>query len=176
MEISLKELENISLSNTEVMHLIDGKANLIQYPQLVNVTNIDQILEPYGACIILFLTKQNYGHWTCVFKVNNNTIEYFDPYGLFIDEALDFNKDNYFRIENNQNYAHLTYLLYHSKYEITYNQYKFQSKKKGVSTCGRHTAMRLIMRNLSLDEYKKYITSFNIDPDELVTLLTIFVN
>ena len=174
--MSIEDLESISLSNVEVMNLIGNKANIIQYPELRFYENIDDILEPYGACIILFLTRENYGHWTCVFKVDENTIEYFDPYGLFIDEALDFKMNEYFRYKNHQNFAHLTWLLLNSRYEITYNEHKFQQKKKGISTCGRHTAMRLILRELSLEEYKDFIYSFNLNPDKLVTLLTIYIN
>lgn len=171
----IKELEEISLSNDEILELVDGKANLILYPELSKINNIDEILYPYGACIILFLTKKNYGHWTCIFKVNDNTIEYFDPYGLYIDNALNFKMDKYFRKINNEDFAHLTYLLYISPYNISFNQYKFQKKLKGVSTCGRHTAMRLILRDLSLDEYKKFMTNRKYSPDELVTILTSYI-
>ncbi len=168
----LEELEKISLSNDEMLKLVNGNANLIQYPELANISNIDQVLRPYGAVIILFLTRKNYGHWICVFKVTPNMLEFFDPYGLFIDDELNFKMNKYFRKISHENYPHLTYLLYNSLYQISYNQYKFQSKMKGVATCGRHTAMRLILRDLPLDEYKELMTSTNYTPDELVTMLT----
>lgn len=175
MNSLIKELENISLSNDEVLKLVNGKANLILYPELSKINNIDDVLNPYGACIILFLTKKNYGHWTCIFKLDEDTIEYFDPYGLYIDDALNFKMNKYFRKVNNQDFSHLTYLLYKSPYTITYNQYKFQKKMNGVSTCGRHTAMRLILRKLSLEQYKELMTSGKYSPDKLVTLLTSYI-
>lgn len=176
MDRLIKELEQMSLSNQEVMKLIDGKANLIQYPQLAQINNIDEILEPYGACVILFLTKKNYGHWTCLFKVSPNTLEFFDPYGLMIDDELNFKMAEHFRRESNQDYPHLTWLLYNSPYKITYNEHKFQKKLKGVATCGRHTAMRLILRHLSLDQYKEFFDGSGMDPDKLVTILTSYIN
>lgn len=170
----LKDLENVSLSNEEMLKLVDGKSNLIQYPQLKDATNIDDVLYPYGACIILYLTKQNYGHWTCIFKVNDDTIEHFDPYGLYIDEELSFKMDPYFRKIVNEDYPHLSYLLYHSPYKLSFNQYQFQKKLKEVATCGRHTSTRLLLRHLPLNEYKDLICSGEPDysPDEVVTIVT----
>ena len=168
----LKELQKISLSNEEMMKLVNNRANLVQYPELSKYNNIDQLLQPYGACIILYLTRKNYGHWTCVFKVDNNTIEHFDPYGLYIDEELNFNMDPYFRKVSGQDFPHLSFLLYNSPYNLSFNQYKFQQKIKDVSTCGRHTGMRLILRNLNLNDYKKLICSTKYTPDEVVTIIT----
>lgn len=172
MSRTFKELENISLSNQEMIKLVNGKANLIQYPQLKNATSIDDILYPYGACIILYLTRKNYGHWTCIFKVNNDTIEHFDPYGLYIDDELNFNMDPYFRKISNEDKPHLSYLLYNSPYKLSFNQYQFQKRLKEVATCGRHVAMRLILRHLSLDDYKNLISNTEYSPDEVVTIIT----
>lgn len=169
---TIKDLEKISLSNIEMMDLVKGKSNLIQYPDLKNVSNIDEILGPYGCCIILFLTHKNYGHWTCIFKVEPNTIEHFDSYGIYPDEELNFKIDPYFRKISGEDYPHLSYLLYNSPYNLSFNQYQFQGKMKDISTCGRHTSMRIILRHLSLDDYKKLICSSKYTPDEVVTIIT----
>lgn len=168
----LEDLESISLSNIEMLKLVNGKSNLIQYPELKNATSIDDILYPYGSCIILYLTKKNYGHWTCIFKVTPDTIEHFDSYGIYPDEELNFKMDPYFRKISNQDKPHLSYLLYNSKYKLSFNQYKFQKKKSEVATCGRHCAMRIILRHLKLDDYKNLITSTEYSPDEIVTIVT----
>lgn len=168
----LKELQNMSMSNEEMNKLVNGKANIITYTKLANVTNIDQILEPYGACIILYLTKKNYGHWVCLFRVTPTMLEHFDSYGIYPDHELNFKMDKHFRRISNEDYPHLSYLLYYSPYELSYNQYQFQSKMRGVATCGRHTALRLLLRDMPLDDYKNLITSTEFTPDEVVTLLT----
>lgn len=175
MNQKIKNLENIGLSSDEILQLIDGKANLILYTDLAKITNIDDILKPYGACIILYLTRKNYGHWVCLIKLDDKTLEFFDPYGFMIDEELDWNIDKNFRKFSKQDYPHLTSLLYYSPYYLTYNQYKFQKKKNDIKTCGRHTALRILLRNLSLDEYYNLILSMHKDPDYLVTLLTSFI-
>lgn len=168
----LEQLEMISLSNIEVMKLVNNKSNIIKYSYLLNINNIDEILEPYGACIILFLTGENYGHWTCIFKINNNTLEFFDPYGIYPDHELNFKMDKYFRKINNQDYPHLTFLLLDSGYNISFNEIQFQDKKKNIATCGRHVSLRLILRDLSLYEYYKMFIESNINPDTFVTIIT----
>src|SRR6188768_1962094 len=112
MDYIIENLEDISLSNQELMKLIDHKAKLITYTDLAKCNSIDQVLEPYGACIILFLTREHYGHWCCLFKVKPDTLEFFDPYGLKPDDELDFEIDPYFRKYAKEDYPHLTYLLY----------------------------------------------------------------
>lgn len=172
MDKQLKSLEDISLSNDEVLKLVDGQANLIQYPQLLRINHIDEILNPYGACIVLYLTKENYGHWTAIFKLNKNTLEWFDPYGLQPDEEQYFKMDPKFRKKVGQDYPHLLELLYNSGYNITYNQHQFQAHKSDVKTCGRHTAVRLMCRDMSLKKYYKMMHSTKYTPDQLVTLIT----
>lgn len=171
--VTIKDLEKMSLSNDEVLQLIDGKANLVTYTQLKNYKNIDQLLGKYGACVILYLTKKNYGHWTCIFKINKKTLEIFDSYGIFPDDELNFKMNDNFRIVSGQNYPHLTYLLYNSPYDLTFNEYQFQKKGRDVATCGRHVATRLLLRKLSLENYKNLLTSDKYTPDEFVTMLTL---
>lgn len=170
----IKKLEDKGISNFDILELVDHKANLITYTDLAKVNNIDEILDPYGACIILFLTRKNYGHWCCLFRTGN-LLEFFDPYGLKPDEELNFKIDPYFRKIAKQDYPHLSYLLYHSPYKISYNHFQFQKFKKDVKTCGRHVAVRLMFRHLPLEKYIKLILSSKFDPDKTVTLLTFHI-
>src|SRR5574337_291361 len=117
MNSLIKNLEDVSLSNFELMDIVDNQSNLITYDKLANVRSIDEILNPYGACIILFLTRENYGHWCCLFKLGDNLLEFFDPYGYMPDEELSFGQ---------QQVPYLSALLIKSKYSISYNHYRFQ--------------------------------------------------
>lgn len=172
----IKRLKQISLSNEELDEILGKDTLIYRYPMLAKYQNIDDLLGPNRECIILYMTGENYGHWTCLFEAPDGTLEFFDSYGYFIDDELDFNNDLHFRREQNQDYPHLTWLLYNSGYPISYNQYQFQSDNKDITTCGRHVAVRLLLRHLTLDEYKDFIDSFKDDPDTVVTLLTSFVN
>lgn len=174
MDIFINKLKDKSLSGDDLINLVDGKANILTYPELSQYKNIDQCLKPHNALIILVETKKNYGHWVCLLK-NGKTLEYFDPYGLKVDDALKF-IPAHFRMENNEKFPHLSYLLLNSKYELVYNHYKLQKFMKDVNTCGRHVAMRIILRNVPIDEYIALLTKTkHYNPDFFVTALTLFI-
>lgn len=179
MNKTLQLYEDIALSDKEVLKLIDGKANLILYPDLHKYNTIDEILEPYGACILLFEARPKYGHWCCIFKVNNKLLEFFNPYGGYPDDSLEY-IPMHFRLISNQYYPYLSILMYNSPYELSYNEHKFQKHGKNIKTCGRWCAIRLVFRNLSLDEFNELIKlltkKLNVDSDKLVTLLTMKIN
>lgn len=172
MEKLIRNLENKSLSNHELLKMINNKANLLIYSELSKKKTIDQVLGKHGACIILYETKKDYGHWCCIFKLNKNTLEFFDPYGKKVDQQLKW-IDNNFRKHHNEWYPHLSSLLLKSSYKLTYNNYKFQKFEKEVNTCGRWVGLRLKFRHLSLEEFKKIFKKKRDEtPDFYATLLT----
>jgi hypothetical protein len=175
----LKEYENIALSDKQVLKLINGRANLILYPDLHKYDNIDEILEPYGACILLFEAKPKYGHWCCIFKINDKLLEFFNPYGGYPDDSLEY-IPMHFRLISDQYYPYLSLLMYYSPYELSYNEHAFQKHGKNIKTCGRWCSIRLVFRNYSLEEFHNLIKNlekeFGINGDEVVTLLTMYIN
>jgi hypothetical protein len=170
----IKKLEKHSLSDNELLELVSNKANLLTYTEVSKINTMDELLGPYGACIILYLSKHNYGHWCCIFLVGSNELEFFDPYGTYIDFQLKHIPE-YFRKVSGQMCPHLSCLMINSPYLLSYNEYKFQKHEKDISTCGRHVAIRLILRKLDLESYKDFITSTPNDPDYVVTMLTAFI-
>ena len=120
--------------------------------------------------VLLYETRQNFGHWVCVFKVDKNTIEHFDSYGLKPDEELKFVPEN-FRKVNYLDYPHLTALLYFSKYDVIYNECQLQKYLEDVNTCGRWVTARLAYRMIPQEEFAKFFLEYD-DPDQIVTDLT----
>lgn len=175
----IKKYEDIALSDKEVLKLIYKRANLILYPNLHKYNNIDEILHPYGACILLFEAKPRYGHWCCIFKINDKLLEFFNPYGGYPDDSLEY-ISNRFRKISNQLYPHLSYLMLKSHYELSYNEYQFQEHNPDIKTCGRWCAIRLRYRYLNLDQFHNMIENMSdilrVTHDELVTLLTMYIN
>lgn len=174
----LDEYENIALSDKEVLRLVDGRAKIILYPQFAKMNSIEDALQPYGACFILFLSQPNYGHWCCLFR-RGNTLEFFNPYGGYPDDTLEYIPWK-FRDISNQNFTYLTKLLIESPYNLEYNEHKFQKMKSDIKTCGRHCAVRLMFRDLTLEDYydmlKKLSKIFKMNFDKIVTLLTMYIN
>ena len=180
----IKKYEDIALSDKEVLKLVDGKCNVILYPDLHKYQSIDQVLDPYGSCLLLFAAqvKPNYyGHWCCINRVenNNNKIEFFNPYGGYPDDSLNYISGE-IRRESNQDLPYLSELLLKSPYDLSYNQYKFQKHSDHIKSCGRWCALRILLKNLSLIEFnnliKKLTKKFKLTNDQLVTILTMYIN
>lgn len=167
----LTQLKAKALSNDEISRLLDGRVKILTYPELSRYKNIDQLLSPYGCAIILYQTKKNFGHWIALIKQGRNVIEHFDSYGIKPDNELKFVKYN-MRRELGQDYPHLTYLLYHSPYRLSYNQYHLQKMKKNISTCGRWSVARCILKDIPLDQFVDLFKMKGYSPDDVVTMLT----
>ena len=172
LEKIIADYKNVALSDQDVLNLVDGKANIIVYPDLNQYSSLDQILEPYGACFLLYEVKKNYGHWCCLFKTLDEQgplIEFFDSYGGFPDSQREF-IPYHFRMESGQAIPFLSYLMLESPYELSYNQYRFQKLKDNIKSCGRWCALRILLRNLPLERFKELF--YNQYSDDLVTFLT----
>jgi hypothetical protein len=178
MDKFIKQIQDYSFFNIDMEKLVDGKANLISYPMLKKYKTIDQVLGKNKACIILYLTGPNYGHWTCIFKTIDKipTLEWFDPYGYKPDYELTFNAIDK-NIELGQDKPYLTNLLLKSKYEIIYNKKRLQILKKNNNVCGRWVGMRLQFKYLPLDKFIDLFTKNKCySADWMVTALSSFIN
>lgn len=171
----IDKYKDIALSNMELFKLFP-KANIILYPDMHKYNHVNELLGPNGCCFILYEWKENYGHWCCLFILNDgyyDTLEFFDPYGAFPDSEL-AHVPLQFRKKSNQLYPKLAQLMHDSDYELTYNEHKFQKQQKDIKTCGRWCAVRMMCSHLSLKEFKNLFK--RADGDDLVTLITMWVN
>lgn len=171
---TLNKLVNTALSGTEVLDLVNNKANLYTYTQLKNVLHLDELLDPWGAAFILYQTyKPNYGHWVAIIRESPNKVCFFDSYGYLVDEELKWTKED-LRIPLHQNYEVplLTALLYESGYDIEYNEFSLQGKGNS-KTCGRWSAARILNKHLSTEEFAdEFKPSGGYTSDQLVTIYT----
>lgn len=171
MNKTLKKLEGTSLSGRDIINLCGGKVKVVVYDELNRYNSIDELLEPYDSVILLYRSSENFGHWCGINKIKKNTVEFFDPYGLMVDAELGWNTDRV-NTKLNQEHTVLSNLLLNSKYNIDYNEHKFQSMKDNVNTCGRWCVIRTILKDISLEDFAKLFKSRNVDNDLLVTYLT----
>lgn len=173
MKKELREYEKIALSDKNMFNLLDGNCKLVLYPDLINYNTIDEVLDNKPV-ILLFEAKKEYGHWCGLWKINN-TIYFFNSYGGYPDDSLDYIPLHFARM-NNEDKPYLSILLEKSPYDLDYNKHRYQEKNSNIKTCGRHVAVRLWCKNMTDDEYYDYIKEFtkkyNINADEMVTLLT----
>ena len=137
--------------------------NLIRYNQLHRYKDIISCLKN-GVCVLLYESKQNSGHWCCIIVTYSNdgskVIEFFDPYGMMIDDELKYIEEN-FKEKSNQEYPILTKMLYDCKYPISYNQYRFQKMGDNIATCGCWVICRILNKNMPLDEFYKVFSKYD---------------
>lgn len=173
--MNIKDYENIALSNFDILNLLNNKCNIVLYPEMYKYKSIDQLINPYNCCIILYEAKENYGHWCALIKTNKNEIEFFDPYGGDPDNSLD-HISKQFKKSSNQFFPYLSKLMYNSPYNLNYNEFQFQKKDSDIKTCGRHSVVRCLCKNLDIYQYKELLDKLckilKCDYDELVTILT----
>lgn len=167
------------ISSIDIEDILNDRCRILLYPELINYDTIDDLFDNSYDCVVILYMQNKiingfYGHWCCIFKIDDgaNTIEFFDPYGKFCDDQLNYKINLHFRKENGLEYPILSYLLFYTAhgYKLTFNEHTFQGPN--VSTCGRHVCCRLLNNNMSLKKYKKFMDSFNINYDLLVTILT----
>ena len=174
----LKNLKSYSLSSIDMMKMINNKANLITYPEIANYDNIEDLMGKDKAVIILYLTDENYGHWTTVFlNPKEDTLIFFDSYGMKPDTEIKWIKNNPILKEYPKDpLTRLIKLMSDSKYKIDYNDHKLQKTNNDIATCGRWVGIRLLMRNLTNEQFFELFKSYdNLTPDDIVTLLSYVV-
>ena len=171
----IKRAENVYLSDEDVLRITDNKCKILLYSDLEQYHDIDSVLEPHGAVIILYQLEQYVGHWIAIIKHDSKHIETFDPYGMKIDQELQFSQYN-LRRHNGMRVPHLTHLLDNSPYQISYNDMQLQEFKHHVNTCGRWAALRVRFRSDSLNDFINLFTDNKCyNGDFFVSALTLLV-
>jgi len=173
MNINYETIEEYPLGDDDIRKILGNNINIIAYPELDNYNDVDEIFDDQNRVIILFLTTdKNTGHWLCLHKDKQDNIFYFDPYG----EGIDKNKKWLTRSkleELNQDKISLLRLLKNTANNgVYYNTYDFQDDRKGINTCGRHCCVRLLYKDLDLDDYYDMIKKSNLTPDQFVSKIT----
>lgn len=173
----IEQSENIDLSGEDLHRIVDGKARIIKYDDLQHFNSIDEVLGKYGAVIILYETSQNFGHWVCLFRIGERKLEFFDPYGLKLDEELKVAPEFNMREHHGELVAHLTALVELCEdCVVVSNTTQLQKVLRHTNTCGRWVGMRLRFRDVSLSNFITLMTkNKHYDGDFWVSALTLLV-
>lgn len=156
----INRLKRKPISDLDILRVI--KTRIVKYSQLKNFRNLDDIFVNGSFVILIENPVSKIGHWVCVVKRGvgkNAVVSYFDSYGRKPDPKLYLGNGH----------PYLTDLLLGSGYPVEYNTIDYQGR--GMSTCGRHCIVRIIMKDRPLSDYKKFMNFFRND-DELVTAIT----
>jgi hypothetical protein len=170
-ERGLGRIKSYPLSDGDIRKILGRDIKIITYPDLGNMSSINQAFDKKGRCIMLYLTENDStGHWVCMLN-KPGAIEFFDPYGEAPEAALEtVSEENKEALGEDQ--PLLTRLLRASGKKVYYNTYPFQKDKADVNTCGRHSVVRCLYAPYSLAKYKKVMDSSGMTPDNFVSALT----
>lgn len=172
---TLDKKKEYSLSKSDINDMLHRDTNIYTTKELDKFRHIDEIFDPLGRVIILYLTEDDHtGHWISLLK-KGDTIEYYDPYGshpknqgdvLNIDKSVDLNLNGENKILN---------MIKDAGYKVKHNTRKSQPDKIGINTCGRHIVFRTLLNDMSMGQYNKLLDSVEnkeINSDDLITYLT----
>lgn len=169
---AVDELKDVALSDLDIRNMMKEQLisnfNVIPYPDIKKYKTVEELLGPENICFILYMWKQNYGHW-CLLQKSGNLIEFFDPYGDFPDSQLERVPEP-FRTESGQTEKTLSKLLLNFDGELSYNEYKFQHLKEDVKTCGRWSLVRAILKDIPLDMFYELFKGKH--SDDIVAVIT----
>jgi hypothetical protein len=176
----INELISYPISNIDLQNFLKktsgNKTNIITYPNLAQVNDIDDIFDKLGRCVLFFYISENFGHWCCLKKVGN-VITFFDPYGIKYDgEKKWISKQNLIKLHEDK--PLLTTLLNNSRkkgYKIHYNNYDFQDDNNHNATCGKWTSVYLENYLMNDDQFKKHVQNlmkkYNTNSDDVAICL-----
>jgi hypothetical protein len=175
--MNFTELIKKSLSDTDIKKFFNNKINVIRYNELNNVDSIDEVLQPYGRCIILIESEKT-NHWVLLQYINkpNNEpyILFFDSYGISVGNEFNEIPKSIQRMTQQDRNVILK-LLIDSPLKIHYNQYRLQKLKNGVNTCGRWCCVKGLLSDMTEDEFAKSIRKIQketkLKPDQIICLL-----
>jgi hypothetical protein len=161
-----QRLENY-ISSDDLLKYFGEMINdkIVKYSDLDNYKTIEQLLPDNNDFKIILIENQlNSGHWVVILRYDN-TIEFFNSYGLMPSVDLNF-IDNLQNKMLGQDIKFLNILLNECKnrFNIIYNKKRFQKLQPNINTCGRWCILRIIMfQYFQLDLYK-----FNIFIEKLM--------
>jgi hypothetical protein len=162
---------NYALSSTDLKNIFDDKIKIIAYNELKNYDNIDDLLEDSGRCCILYNWDTHEGHWTCVFRGNDEKVYFFDSFGSIPDGKTNMGQiPQELRYKRGMEYKYLTDLLLKCPYEVDYNPKCLQDSKS--STCGRYCAVRMSFPDLSTEQFNSMFGDDLKENDKIVCFLT----
>ena len=173
---AILKAENIALTGGDIKRIADDKINVLSYEDLEKYNNIDDVLGIHEATAILYQTSEKFGHWIGLFKTGQNSLEFYDPFGLKIDEELNIDNEFHLRLHQGKIVPHLTHLINQSDYKVHSNTKQLQKQLDHVNTCGRYVGFRIRMRDTKLKDFNDLLTKNKCyDADFWISSLTIFI-
>lgn len=151
---SLQKAKKYALSAKQIFNLTNKHCNIFLYEELKDMKSIDYLItnhnrKGYLPCVLLYPISKDMGHWTSLIRIDNNKIEFFDPFKIRVDDQLKYSYENV--------PPYLSKLIAKSNYDIVQTStIQLQKLDKNINTCGRWIVIRIIAWN----DYKTTLSNF----------------
>jgi hypothetical protein len=167
--MNFKQIEKYELTGPDIKNILGNDIKIIAYPDLRKYKDINDIFDSKGRCVLFLVESKNgndeSGHWQCIFR-NQNTITFFDSYGLAPNEWNKYISKSIQKALNELAGTMLMPLLKKASnngYTILYNHIKLQKMANNVNTCGDFVSTRLIKKELSNEQFINFLDGLKAD-------------
>jgi hypothetical protein len=157
----LAEVRAHPLSDGDIRKVL-GPIRIMTNRDLNGHKHIDEILDRQGRLMLLYTPEDpNSGHWVCLWKTSDGSVNFFDSYGERPDLPEDLGPEP----------PVLTDILKQSQMPVFYNTHQYQHPGGDVATCGRWCIARLLYRDRTPEQFHAIVKSFKGEGDDLVSAL-----
>ena len=147
--------ETKELSGQQVQQA-SGGCKVLTYPRLGSIAQWTDLCPSGEGVAVLFCTDSpTDGHWTACFT-NAQGAHVFDPLGVALDHERDYISPA-MRAQLGEQQPQFGRLLSTFQGPRSVNRIHYQANKPNVNTCGRWTALRLKMRNMSDNDFSNFV-------------------
>lgn len=174
MDAEVRKMAKLPWSDANIKSICKGKVNVMTVKAAVQKGSIDEVFGPHGAAVLLFETEPDYGHWVALIRVDDDTVEWFDSYGIEPNGELKMIPRDFAK-ESKQDAPYLTDMIEKGGYTtVLWNQTPLQKHGEDVSTCGRWASLRVAFKHLALEDFIRLFLRQKQPPDMIVSYLTAF--
>jgi hypothetical protein len=145
------------LSATDIREKLGGKVTIVKYSQLSRFKSLQQLMSGGARVVILFETKQDYGHWICLVGDPGyaTRINFMDSYGINVDDEREWVSSSGLR-KLGQGQPYLSRLLIRWMNDggsVDYSDRQLQRYSSHISTCGHWCILRLFRSDLNNNQF-----------------------
>lgn len=155
------------LSSSDIRNFF--KKHWLKNPDIITYQEINENMLNESndyCCFILYETSPRIGHWTVLFyNEPDNIVEFFDPYGIIIDDQLQWTYYTYPK-------KYLIDLFIDSNQPFEVNNIQFQKFDKNIETCGKWCCLRILFckDGFTKKDFDDYFNNLE-NPDQIVNEL-----
>lgn len=168
----------VFFSDEQMRRWLGHDIRILTFNQLLRYSSLVEACGEHGVCVLLFETRLpdangHNGHWVALFRVDETTWEWFDPYGIRPGSERDYiAPDVAQELKEDQPIIEELIARAPEDHRLIYNQVPLQKMQKGIDTCGRWVCVRVLKRHVSLAQFQEQFVGQKESGDWLVTCMT----